>query len=291
VTHATCANCDAPLHGPYCAQCGQHAHDGARTLGALLQDGWHVLTHLDGRVWATLRLLLLRPGRLTVEYFAARRARYVPPVRLYLVLSILLFAVASLNGRVGRVTGPASPAVAAPGAGLDLQELGLSVEDCGKVRSSSPWLAAALRASCERNVANGGREVLHAVRSHLPRMMFVFLPLMAAVMSLLYWSPRRYYVEHLVFFLHNHAALYLAMTLQLLVGLLARLVPAVERLEGWSLFAVLLYALWYVYRSTRTYYGQGRALTLAKIAVVSLAYVLGLLVTLLGTLVYSVLTT
>ena len=50
---------------------------------------------------------------------------------------------------------------------------------------------------------------------------FVFLPLMALVMTLLYWFPRRYYVEHLVFFLHNHAALYLAMSLEILLRALA----------------------------------------------------------------------
>ena len=329
--HSTCANCDAPLSGPYCSQCGQHVHDSARTLGALLHDGWHVLTHLDGRFWATMGLLLLRPGRLTVEYFAARRARYVPPVRLYLVLSIVVFALASATSHDGAprksATGatPAAKTVdadadadvdaadsaagtaAAPTTGkvagkvpgkaraprtdgdFNLAMLGLSTKNCAHLTSSWAWVTNALRAGCERNTGRSAAEAMHAVRANLPRMMFVFLPLMALVMSSLYWFPRRYYVEHLVFFLHNHAALYLAMSVEILVGAVATLVPALEPLVGVGAFVLCLYAPWYVYRSMRTFYGQGRGLTLLKIGVVSFAYLTFLMVTLVVTAVYSVL--
>jgi hypothetical protein len=288
----TCGNCDSPLFGRYCAQCGQHAHDSARSLGALLHDGWHVVTHLDGRFWSTMHLLLLRPGQLTREYFAERRARYVPPVRLYLVLSLLVFALASLTAHVQSSTlRPGGPSTPNHAVDLDLRQMGITPKDCSKVMSSWPWLQQALRASCERNVESGGKEVLHAARANLPRMMFVFLPLMAAVMLLLYWFPRRFYVEHLVFFLHNHAALFLAMTLPMLLSLLAGAVPALARLETASVAVVALYAPWYVYRSMRVVYGQGRLLTLLKIAFVSLAYVTFLMITLLLTLIVSVLTT
>jgi hypothetical protein len=271
-------------------------HDSARTLGALLHDGWHVLTHLDGRFWGTMALLLLRPGRLTVEYFAARRARYVPPVRLYLVLSIVMFALASATSHVATPRKPATgatPAAKTVGADADgdfnLAMLGLSTKNCAHLTSSWTWLANTLRAGCERNAGRSATEAMHALRSNLPRMMFVFLPLMALVMSLLYWFPRRYYVEHLVFFLHNHAALYLAMSLEILVGGLAELIPALEPLVGVGAFILCLYAPWYVYSSMRTFYGQSRVLTFFKICVVSFAYLTFLMVTLVLTAVYSVL--
>jgi hypothetical protein len=324
---STCANCDAPLSGPYCSQCGQHVHDSARTLGALLHDGWHVLTHLDGRFWGTMGLLLGRPGRLTVEYFAARRARYVPPVRLYLVLSIVVFALASATSHdaaprkpatgaapatktvavdadsdvdtADSATGPATAPTTGKVAGkvqaprieqeFNLAMLGLSPQNCSKLNSNWTWVTNALRAGCERNANRSTAEAMHAVRANLPRMMFVFLPLMALVMSLLYWFPRRYYVEHLVFFLHNHAALYLAMSLEILVGVLATLVPALAPLVAAGAFILCLYTPWYVYRSMRTFYGQGRLLTLLKICVVSLAYLIFLMITLVLTAVYSVL--
>ena len=48
---------------------------------------------------------------------------------------------------------------------------------------------------------------------NIPRAMFMFLPLLALVMKLLYWRPKRYYVEHLLFLIHNHAFVFLAATL------------------------------------------------------------------------------
>ena len=51
---------------------------------------------LDGRMWRTLAALLFRPGFLTREYFAGRRRRYIRPARLFLVLSLALFAAIRL---------------------------------------------------------------------------------------------------------------------------------------------------------------------------------------------------
>ncbi len=55
--------------GPYCFDCGQHRHS-ARSISALFEDAWHVATHIDGRFWQTLYILLFKPGKLTKEYFA-----------------------------------------------------------------------------------------------------------------------------------------------------------------------------------------------------------------------------
>src|SRR5208282_4911284 len=51
----------------------------------------------DGRMWRTVVALVSRPGFLTREYFAGRRRRYIRPARLFLVLSIGLFALLGLE--------------------------------------------------------------------------------------------------------------------------------------------------------------------------------------------------
>ncbi len=113
VPEAACRNCAAALTGPYCAQCGQHAHHSARSLHVLLHDAWHLLTHLDGLVWTSLATLLFKPGRLTLEYFAEHRARYVPPFRLYFVVSVAFFGLASLTSSLTHVASPEDAAEAA----------------------------------------------------------------------------------------------------------------------------------------------------------------------------------
>lgn len=86
-----CANCHQLLSGPFCSACGQDSD-------SKLKYFWTVILHLlddifsfDSRASRTLWPLIFKPGFLTKEYFAGRRVHYVPPLRLYLFVSIVFF--------------------------------------------------------------------------------------------------------------------------------------------------------------------------------------------------------
>ena len=298
--HGTCGNCGAALGGAYCAACGQHAHASARGLGAVVHDAWHDITHVDGRLWHTLALLLGRPGFLTLEYFRERRARYLPPVRLYLVLSVVFFTFTVTTSPIDERARPSAVKAALPtdrgpdatGADRNVDaQSALSSIGCGSVTVSGlPGVERALREGCERARVDGGKAFLGALKHNVPRMMFVFLPLVAVVMMLMYWRPRRYYVEHLVFLLHNHSALFLGFSIMSLATALAHLTGSgaiASAVDGVGTFVVVAFLAWYPYAAMRRYYGQGRTLSLAKYALLGLAYLVCLLLTLIGTAVFS----
>jgi hypothetical protein len=97
-THeANCLNCGALLEGPYCHDCGQHAHV-HRTLGAFFHDFLHGVLHFEGKIWRTLPLLAWKPGELTRRYIDGQRASFVSPVALFLFTVFLTFAVMGLTG-------------------------------------------------------------------------------------------------------------------------------------------------------------------------------------------------
>lgn len=90
----TCTNCAAPGADVYCPQCGERQpshHD--YSMGHFIGHAVHELVHLDSKLFTTLRLLITKPGELTVEYFAGRKTRYIAPLRLFLI-SFALFFVA-----------------------------------------------------------------------------------------------------------------------------------------------------------------------------------------------------
>jgi hypothetical protein len=89
-----CLNCGAALHGQFCAACGQRAVPPDPSVAELAGDAWREQSGYDGRIAATVRGLL-RPGYLTREYLAGRRKRYLSPVRLYLIVSVMYFVVAA----------------------------------------------------------------------------------------------------------------------------------------------------------------------------------------------------
>ncbi len=96
-TSDPCKNCQAPLHGKHCHNCGQKSvvH---RSLGAFGHDILHSVLHFDGKIWRTLPMLAWNPGHLTRRYVHGERAKFVSPLALFLFSVFLSFALFSLSG-------------------------------------------------------------------------------------------------------------------------------------------------------------------------------------------------
>jgi hypothetical protein len=298
-----CENCGAELTQRYCGACGQRREAPVHSLWHFSRVATEDLTHADSRLWRTLRALLFKPGHLTAEFLAGRRARYLPPVRLYLVLSVLFFLLASavqpkfvvlqLDGDKGTVYKAVplekgqEPPELAPLTGETPEQRGERVcKDMHYSGPSSDWLGPSLPGVCRKVVADwgtGGHQLREAFLHNVPRAMFLFLPLLAAVMMLMYWRPRHYYVEHLLLFLHNHALVFIVIGLVLAWSKWGVHIPGLG-------FATLAYLAWYMYRSMRVVYGQGALPTLGKLTVLSFFYLAFAVLLLVVTSFYSALT-
>ncbi len=89
LTH--CENCGALLSGRFCAKCGQAAINYRRSFRHIFVDLLDEFLNWDSKFFATIGLLLVRPWKLTNEFLAGHRVRYVHPLRLYLLASIVFF--------------------------------------------------------------------------------------------------------------------------------------------------------------------------------------------------------
>ena len=92
-----CLNCDAPLSGPFCANCGQNAHV-PRSIGHVFEELLHGILHVDGKAWKTLPMLAFRPGRLTREYIEGKRKRFIAPFALFLFTIFLTYFTFAMIG-------------------------------------------------------------------------------------------------------------------------------------------------------------------------------------------------
>lgn len=104
-TAVNCPNCEAPLGGHFCANCGQEAILHHASTREFLHEFIGHYVALEGKLWGSLTRLLFRPGLLTNEYIRGRRVRFVQPLRLYLSLSILFFALLKFTGSFDPQTG------------------------------------------------------------------------------------------------------------------------------------------------------------------------------------------
>jgi Protein of unknown function (DUF3667) len=304
-----CANCGAPLAGPYCSQCGQrHHHQPIHHFGHFIREATEDLTHADSRLWQTLLALLFRPGFLTREFLEGRRARYLPPVRLYLVVSVIFFL---LTGWHARISGPEAVVVTQSGKSFSYKVIpaGATSEAAAARAASAPtapgfegacrqtgtfieqhggWLAP-LGPRAAQNCAtvltqSGGVERLNeSITQNFERAMFLFLPLLALAMKPLYRKPPRHYVEHLLFFLHNHAFLFVVLGSKTVLEMITSS-PLVLAPVNW---AIAIYIVFYFYRAMRLLYGQGRWLTLSKFVALGVAYFFLALLMLVATVSFS----
>lgn len=88
---AHCRNCDSALAGEFCSACGQRDASYEKPIWNLVGSVINETLEVDGRTAITIKTLFSRPGALTADYLAGRRAAYTPPLRLYLVFSIVFF--------------------------------------------------------------------------------------------------------------------------------------------------------------------------------------------------------
>ncbi len=86
----TCQNCNAKNELPfkYCSDCGQKNTNGKITFSELWSEFQDAVFNIESRTWRTFKSLFV-PGKLTLEYFSGKHRRYVHPLRLLLVTSVL----------------------------------------------------------------------------------------------------------------------------------------------------------------------------------------------------------
>lgn len=111
----------------------------------------------------------------------------------------------------------------------------------------------------------------------LPATMFLLLPFVALIFKFWYLFAKRYYVEHLIFSLHNHSFIFVTLILILLADL------AVDQFNAnsyataatWAQWLQIIIGIWiplYLLVSLRTVYRQNWFLTLGKYLVIGISY-------------------
>lgn len=88
-----CPNCGTHLgHAVnFCPNCGQENHEVKLPLSHIGYEFVESITHFDNKLWNSLKAIFTRPGKMTAEFLAGKRARYVPPARLYVFVSVIFF--------------------------------------------------------------------------------------------------------------------------------------------------------------------------------------------------------
>ena len=239
-----CHNCGAAVSYHYCALCGQETTLHVPSAGEFIHEFIGHYVALEGRLWKTLAYLMFKPGMLTAEYIAGRRERYVQPLRVYLTLSILFFALL-------KVVGPPVANVADdPSAKPVTVVQGKAMKS--RVESLNPTVAVKLNAFLEQPEAERNKLLTNGFFAYLPYAMFCLMPLFALYLKLLYMGSGRRYGEHLLFALHANAFAFAMLSIMILASSL-----------DWGLlnFMLVLWLVFYLPKAMQRVYAGSRLAT------------------------------
>ena len=286
----TCANCGRAFHGRFCPDCGQDQEDIRRPFAEIARDFLGDFFAFDARLWRTLVPLFTRPGILTVDYIEGRRARYVPPLRLYVFAGFLYFTIVAIGGGgpfAGFVHETEDGITVGIGGGSDRR----AEEDSGEIPredATDSGQEAAPEASGSRDTADAAPDLAgeleeraqraaqdpeaygRAVQGTLSYAHFLLLPVLALLLKVFY--RRRYYAEHLVFGMHFHA---FALLPAAVIVAAVDFIPGIER-DGTA--AGAMSSAWmlglgaYLFLALRRTYGGSFLGTLARWVAIGFLY-------------------
>jgi len=304
-----CLNCGTELKGPFCYYCGQPDKNLMRFFPALLRELLEDTFDFDSRFLRTIKPLLFKPGKLTRDYLDGRRFRYVPPLRLYIFSSIAFFFLAAMlasnsiqiNSDSGEDVDTVITGIQIGGEDIEdlhTKEATAEEEDNSITFNDKPWdretnpLIIPLAPDWVNDWVNNeigespekGRQIeknpdliKDKVFDVFPMTMFVLLPIVALLFKFWYLFAKKYYVEHLIFALHNHAFLFVVLLIIILANTYAGWQEPSE--EGPVTTAVtwinIVIGVWipvYLLVSLKRVYQQGWWMTAAKFSCIGISY-------------------
>jgi hypothetical protein len=257
-----CLNCGTALTGAYCSTCGQKAGRPVLTMRDILRETSHELFDWDGKIPSTLWTLFTKPGRLTIDVLEGRRARWLTPLRVYLICSIVFFAAKPV---LEAVTGRS------PRANIRLEtdlQPGRPLTPEQRATMTDGLPARILGAERIERAFTRGTDFSREAESSFPVAMFVLLPVFAFLTWIVWRTRRREYAAHVITALHIHAMGFGSSVAYWTVATVAPW-PVVGAI---GTLLLVTYWAWYGLTTFHRVYGDSRIMTAVKALAVMVPY-------------------
>jgi len=249
-----CHNCHAPVLEKFCGQCGQPGHVHVASAHEFIH---HFIGHYvaaEGKLWTTLRLLLFRPGQLTLAFIQGRRGRYIDPLRLLLTISLVAFlclkVIPAIEPAAGTKKAPASAEAQKDRSHVAMDPLQQLIVK--SFRSESASFAANFENYQRLPNQQRSEAFFKLWLTKGPSLALLLIPFIALWLKLAHLGNGWRYGEHLVFAMHLLAFSLVALTLGI----------ALEPLSAAAWYGTLAAIPLYFLAAMRKVYGGSLALLL-----------------------------
>ncbi len=288
-----CLNCGTEVAGRFCQQCGQENVEVKESFLQLLRHFLEDLTHFDGKLWKTIKLLLFKPGSLTKLYMEGKRASYIHPIRMYLFVSAVFFLF-MFTGEVPEKPEDLAANAKAPkdfvsgfneGFEVDLKKHTIEYKTVAEYKAAQQklpeskrdqWLDATvkkkgieLNQKYQGDKFKIGKALIEKFEHYFSRMLYISLPIFAFFIWVLYRrNKHHFFVDHVIFSIHLYCAFYIILFLVNLISIVIDYFS--NKSSGFFGFMVALTLFFYLYKSLKNHFGQSRKKTILKFIILNI---------------------
>lgn len=174
-----CKNCGNNFQGKYCNNCGEKIYSvGDKTLKNLLSEAFHFLTHFEGTLFTTLKTIIKKPGKLSLDYCNGERKKYYKPLSFFLLIVILYLIFPFFEGLNMKLQYHKNNDLYGNYASRKIQEV-----------------------MTQKNISHLELEqAFHKVSEKASKfLLFIIIPFLAIVSWLLGFKKRKLYYDHFIF--------------------------------------------------------------------------------------------
>jgi len=244
-------------------------------------------------MYRSLYPLVLKPGFLTIEYLKGRRASYVQPFKLFLVITLLYFISISIDKpRIlekdtlptpREITTTDGDTIVTPSTLTNMRityrggeisfepidtirkkvkRFGLNVYVLYKYPDVGSFYRFMIKKMIRMSLSTD--TITETMRHNASKMIFILIPLSAFIFRLIYMRRKKYFYDHLIFSIHFHSFVFLLFLFFEMAAILYE-VP---------LYIQLLGILIYLYLALKKVFMQSWLRTFVNFVVILLAYLL-----------------
>ncbi len=239
-----CPNCENEFSSEnnYCPNCGQANKAHRLNFKYIVSDFLSANFSLDSKILITLKLLLISPATLTVEFLSGKRMKYISPVRLYLLISFVYFFMLSIDPFNEEKPFESDNVVFSDSTDsiIENEMYGEYLNDSLEQESNEDeYLEKALISKTRILKTEAGSIVFkQLLKKYTSIGMFILIPLTALLFFILFYKGT-FYIQHLIFSIHLQSVIFI---LFIIFNIIEWIVDSeVFFYLEWSLFILILY--------------------------------------------------
>jgi hypothetical protein len=313
-TEKNCLNCGTQVAGRFCQHCGQENVVVKESFWHLLMHFFEDLTHFDGKLWKTVKLLLFKPASLTKHYMDGKRATYLHPIRMYLFVSAVFFFVIFTGGPSNPegIKNKADSKIVEklPNKKSEIKEDSIftfiiakdtfnfeSLEAYEQFQKKLPlskkynWIEEKIakqqihiNEKYRNNFFEIGKAIIEQFQHYFSRILYISLPIFAFFVWVLYRrNKEHFFVDHLIFSIHIYCAFFIILFAVKIIDVIYEYF--VHKPFTFLDVSVAFILFFYLYKSLRNHFHQSRVKTILKFLILNIL-TLVLLVTLMLTFLF-----